>query len=104
MSFPRPSEMSKNQIFEVAEQFSQEFNYTPETDIQELLIQNLNAEIHEVNFWDLENSDDGSMVVKGKHIDIYIANHVIEQRKRFTLAHELGALYFALFTARPTTD
>ncbi len=83
--------LNAKEVLEIARSKCHEFEYKAPIDINKIL-NCLGIKLEEVNYWD----DDmlGEIEVKNGQpiIRINKANHLYEERERFTMAHELGHL------------
>lgn len=104
---PQPSKLSKESISHLAEKFSARVGYEAGCDLESLILK-LGGKLEYQDFWELEESDSGSITVEPDNsFTVYLANHTSIARDRFTVAHELGhlVLHFLLPKATdPTGD
>ena len=90
----KPLERPKSVIIKIAENVAEIIRYKPSLSFKEFgdLI-SIYGTIKKKGFWDLENSNDGSIQIDKHGFKIILPDYVSEERNRFTLAHELGHFF-----------
>lgn len=89
---PQPCGLNKASIAHLAEKCASKVGYSAGCDL-ESLVAKLGGKLEYQDFWELENSDSGSITVEpDSSFTVYLANHTSTTRDRFTVAHELGHL------------
>lgn len=93
---PDACRLGKKVISEFAEDVARSAGFEVGADL-EPLVRQLGGHIEYQDFWDLQSSESGSIVINGKgDFAITLAAHTSPARDRFTIAHELGH-YFLHF-------
>ena len=97
---PEASNFSKKKIAEIAENLAEQLEYDCGGDI-ETVVKKLGGKIIYQDFWELETSDSGSIVINDLNdFEITLAQHTTRERDRFTIAHELGHYFLHYFFPR----
>jgi Zn-dependent peptidase ImmA (M78 family) len=87
---PKPSNLTKASVSGLAERFAVDVGFLPGADI-EAIVAKLSGKITYQDFWDLEDTTDGSIVIDGPgKFHVFLGSHISPDRTRFTIAHELG--------------
>lgn len=87
---PKASGLSKAAVSKLAEHVAKQLQFAPGGDILDV-VDRLGGKIHYQDFWELDNSTSGSIVIDTESdFSIYLAKHTSAERDRFTIAHELG--------------
>jgi predicted transcriptional regulator len=87
---PKASGLSKLAISRLGESVAKQLGFDPGGDIFDVVAR-LGGRVHYQDFWELDQTTTGSVVVKGEtNFDIYLPKHTSAERDRFTIAHELG--------------
>jgi Zn-dependent peptidase ImmA (M78 family) len=85
---PKPSNLTKESVYQLAESIGQQLGYSPGGDLG-FIIKSIGGNILYRDFW--SDSDSGSLKVDAENnFQIYVANDTSLERDRFTIAHELG--------------
>lgn len=85
-----PSWLSKDAVAQLAESVAQQIPYSPGGDLEPIL-KKIGGNLVVKDFWDLEDTDSGSIEVHGpSQFDIFVSNLTSGLRDRFTIAHEIG--------------
>lgn len=93
---PSPCRLGKSAISTFAEKLAQKVEFGLGADLEDL-VGRLGGKIQYQDFWNLDSSESGSIVVfKESNFEITLAAHTSKERDRFTIAHELGH-YFLHF-------
>jgi len=86
----KASWLSKPAVQKLAEDIATQLEYQPAGDLEPIL-KRLGGRLVIKDFWDLENTDSGSIEIDGPgKFDIYVSNLTSALRDRFTIAHEIG--------------
>lgn len=97
---PTACRLGKSKIEELAQKFAQHIGYEPGVDLREL-VRGLNGQIQYHSFWNLKNTEEGSLVVeKDKSFFIHLPQHTTLSRDRFVIAHELGHFFLHFLLPR----
>ena len=93
-----PCWLTKDSVYSVAESVANQLNFKPGSDLAPVL-RELGGNLRIKDFWDLEDTDSGSIEVHGEgDFDIFVSSITSGLRDRFTIAHEIGhyVLHFLL--------
>lgn len=87
---PKPSNLSKQSIYSLAETVAQNLDFKPGDDLIPI-VSKLGGGVSYKDFWRLDAGDSGSLEIEsdGK-FTIFVAANTSSLRDRFTIAHELG--------------
>ncbi len=87
---PKPSNLTKDEIEQIAESVAEGMRYTPSSDLSDLLPE-IGGKVSVKDFWKLDGTTDESIVVQpDASFEIFVPPHTSPERDRFTIAHELG--------------
>lgn len=93
---PSPCRLGKSAISAFAENVARKIEFGLGSSLEDL-VERLGGKILYQDFWNLDSSESGSIVVfKENNFEITLAAHTSQERDRFTIAHELGH-YFLHF-------
>lgn len=85
-----PSNLTKGQVFAIAESFAKQFGYAPGGDIHEFVRQ-IGGQVSVADTLLVDPQRSGSLYVEAPDdFRIVLAAHTGRSRDRFTIAHELG--------------
>lgn len=88
---PEATNYPKSFIHNLAEQIAEQLGFEPGNDIFQLVKDKMDGNIFHRDFWDLTETNDGSIEVSDSGIiNISLPSYVSDSRNRFTIAHELG--------------
>ncbi len=90
---PTPCFFGREKIEELADKFAKKIGFFPNDNIYET-VSNLGGKIKHHDFWDLSDTEDGSLVIEedGTFI-IHLPNHTTKARDKFVISHELGHFF-----------
>lgn len=84
------SNLTKGQVYQIAESFAKQFDYTPGGDIH-ALVERLGGRVTVADSLGMDPTQSGSLYVDGpEDFKIVLPAHTGPSRDRFTIAHELG--------------